>query len=90
MGLRVIMWGSIHKRMGTLLWEKLTAQDTIKDFDMGTGGLDWMKWLKNEAGKSLHFMQLFPHYILFGENFIGEVKVPLYSVCLNLNHEKTK
>ena len=39
--------------------------------------------------KVLNFMQLFPHYILFGENFIGKVKeVSLYSVCLNLNHEK--
>ena len=43
-----------------------------------------MKWLKNRAGESLYFMQLFLHYILF-----GKVKVPLYSVCLNLNHEKT-
>ena len=33
-------------------------------------------------------MQLFLHYIPFGENYIIEVKVTLYSVCLNLNHEK--
>ena len=46
--------------------------------------------VKNGSGKSLYFMQLFPHYILFGENFIGYVKVTLYSVYLNLNHEKTK
>ena len=33
-------------------------------------------------------MQLFLHYILFGENFIGYVKVPLYLVCFSLNHDK--
>ena len=47
-----------------------------------------MKWLKDGTGKSLYFIQLFLRYILFGENFIGQVKVPLYSACLNLNHEK--
>ena len=47
-----------------------------------------MKWLKNGEGKSLYFMQLFLQYILFGETFIGSVKVPLYSACLNLNQEK--
>ena len=30
-----------------------------------------MKGLKNAAGKSLYFMQLCLHYILFGENLIG-------------------
>ena len=49
-----------------------------------------MKWLKNGAVKCLYFKQLFLHDILFGENFIDYVKVPLYSVCLNLNHEKKK
>ena len=39
-------------------------------------------------GKVLYFMQLFLHYILFSENYIGQVKETLYSVCLNLNHEK--
>ena len=47
-----------------------------------------MKWLKNGEGKSLYFTQLFLQYILFGETFIGPVKVPLYSACLNLNQEK--
>ena len=43
-----------------------------KDFNLAiVGGLGWMKWLKNGAGKCLYFMQLFLHYILFGENFIG-------------------
>ena len=32
-------------------------------------------------------MQLFLHYILYGKKFIGK---PLYSVSLNLNHEKSK
>ena len=38
----------------------------------------------------LYFMQLFLHYNYFGENFIGQVKEPLYSVYihLNLKHEK--
>ena len=47
-----------------------------------------MKWLKNRAEKSLYFMQLFLHYILFSEKFIGQVKAPLYSVFLNLSLEK--
>ena len=43
-----------------------------KDFNLAiVGGLGWMKWLKNGARKCLYFMQLFLHYILFGENFIG-------------------
>ena len=41
-----------------------------------------MKWLKNGSVKCLYFMQLFLHYILFGEHFIIQVKVPSYSVCL--------
>ena len=49
-----------------------------------------MKLLKYRAGICLYFMQLFLHHILLGENFVGYVKVPLYSVCFNLNHEKTK
>ena len=87
--------------MGPFLWGKLTPQDTItcKDFNSAIeGGLGSMKWLKNGAGKYLYFMQLFLHYILFGENFIVKVtlskviyvKVILYSVCLNLSHEKKK
>ena len=62
-----------------------------KDFNFEiVVGLDWMKWLTNGSGKCLYFMQLFFHYIIFGENFIVSVKVPLHSVCLNLNHEKTE
>ena len=44
--------------------------------------------VKTGAGKSLYFMQFFLHYILFGENFIGKVKVTLNLVCLNLKKEK--
>ena len=35
-------------------------------------------------------MELFPHYILFGEHFIGYVTEPLDSACLNLNRGKRK
>ena len=43
-----------------------------KDFNLAiVGGLGWIKWLKSGAGKYSYFMQLFLHYILFGENFIG-------------------
>ena len=43
-----------------------------KDFHLVTeGGLGWMKWLKNGAGKKLYFMELFLHCIVFDENFIG-------------------
>ena len=60
-----------------------------KDFNLAVaGGLGWMKWLKNGAGKCLYFMQLLLHYILFGEILL--VKVPLFSVCFNLSHKKKK
>ena len=49
-----------------------------------------MKGLKMGQGKVLYFIQLFLYYILFGENSIGLVKGPLYSVRFNLNHEKKK
>ena len=39
-----------------------------------------MLWLENGAGKSLYLMKLFLHYILFGEDFIGYVKIALYSI----------
>ena len=43
-----------------------------KDFKLViVGGIGWMKWLKNGAGKCLHFMKLFLHYMLLGENFTG-------------------
>ena len=54
---------------GIDLWRELTS---CKDFNLAiVGGLGWMKWLKSGAGKYLYFMQLFLHYIPFGENFIG-------------------
>ena len=50
-------------------WPLKTA---CKDFDLeNVGGLSWIKWLKNRAGKCLYFMQLFLQYILFGEKFVG-------------------
>ena len=46
-----------------------------KDFNLAVGGgLGWMKWFKNGVKKSLHFMQLFLHYILFGENLLVKLK----------------
>ena len=36
------------------------------------------------------FHAVIPLLYPFGENFVGQVKVPLYSVCLNLSPEKTK
>ena len=39
-----------------------------KGFNLAViGGLRWMKWFKNGAGKCLYFMQLFLHYIRFGK-----------------------
>ena len=97
---RISLRGGILKlsngRQATKGWdhfygESWALKTPCKDFNLATvGGLVWMKWLKNGAGKCLYFMQLFLHCILFGEIFVGSVKVPLYSVCLNLNHEKTK
>ena len=62
-----------------------------KDFNLAIeGGLHSIKWLKNGAGQSLYFMQLFLHYILFVENFIGYVKVLLYSVFSMLESQSWK
>ena len=46
----------------------------------------------DEMVKKLSREMLIFHAIIpaLGENFIGSVTVPLYSVCLNLNDEKTK
>ena len=42
------------------------------DFNLAIGGEPgWKKWLENGEGKSLYFMRLFLHYILFGQNFVG-------------------
>ena len=76
----VIKRRASHKGMGAFLWGKLATQD----FNLAiVGGLGWMKWLKNGAGKCLYFLQLILHCILFGEYFVGSVKVPLYSVCFD-------
>ena len=44
-----------------------------KDFNLAIGGgLGWMKWLKNGAGKGFIFHAIiYLHYILSDENFIG-------------------
>ena len=89
--LKLSYGGGKPQRMGPFLRDSWPLKTPCKNVNLAIGGgLGWMKWLKNGAGKSLYFMQLFLHYIIFGENFIGEVKISLYSVCLNLNHEKTK
>ena len=68
-----------QKGMGSFLWWNLTPRRARLD-----------EMVKNGAWKSLNLKQSFLHYIFFGENFIGQVKVTLYSVYLNLNHEKTE
>ena len=60
-----------------------------KDFNLAiVVGPGWMKWLKTGAGKSLYFMQ-FSCTISFLVKILL-VKVPLYSVFLNLNPGKAK
>ena len=46
--------------------------------------------VKKRGRKIFIFHAIIPSLYPFGENFGGQVKVPLYSVCLNLSHEKTK
>ena len=41
------------------------SKDQVKE-----GLVEWNGW-KMKQGKVLYFMQLFLHYIIFGENFIG-------------------
>ena len=61
---------------------RLPLETQCSDFNLETeGGLDWMKCLKNGAGKVFTFYAFIPALC---------PKVPLHSVCLNLNHEKTK
>ena len=48
-------------------WEIWPLKTPCKDFNLAIAG----ELGKNGARKSLYFMQLFLHYILFGENFIG-------------------
>ena len=67
----VIIWGQAIKDWDHFYGGSSPLKTPCKDFNLAIGGLGWMKWLKNRAGKSFYFMQLFLHYILFGENFIG-------------------
>ena len=65
------MGGKLQKDETTFIGEvDPSRHHVVFNLEIG-GGLGWMKWLKNRAGKSFYFMQLFLHYILFGENFIG-------------------
>ena len=87
---KVIIWEASYKGMGLFFAGGVTPQDNVY-FNFAIGGeMKRMKWLKNGAGKDFIFHELFLHYILYGEHFIGSVKEPWYSVCVNLNHEKTK
>ena len=71
-GLKLLNGGQVAKGWNHFYRRSGHHKTPCKDFDLATvGGLGWMKWLKNGAGKCLYFMQLFLHYILFGENFIG-------------------
>ena len=64
--------GQATKGWDHVYGESCPLKGPCKDFNFViVGGLDWMKWLENGAGKCLYFMQLFLHNILFGENFIG-------------------
>ena len=71
--------------------ESWSLKALSKNFNLAIkGGLGWMKWLKNGAGKGFIFHAMIPALYSFWWNFIGSVKIPLYLVCLNLNHEKIK
>ena len=72
--------GCKQQRAGTIFYgESWPLEAPSKDFHLAIGGgLGWIKWLKNGQGKVLHFMQLFLHYILFGQSFTGYIKEPSY------------
>ena len=74
------------KRWGHFYGGSWPLETQCKDFNLATGrGLGWKEWLKNEGGEDFIF-----HTII---SFLVEillVKIPLCSVCLNLNHEKYK
>ena len=60
------------QRDETIFTGEVHPSRPCKDFKLViVGGIGWMKWLKNGAGKCLHFMKLFLHYMLLGENFTG-------------------
>ena len=79
--------------VGTTFYRGWPLEASSKDFYLAIrGGLGWKKWLKNGPEKCFVFHAIISAYNFFGENFIGQVKEPLYSVCiqLNLRHEKAK
>ena len=63
---KVIIWGQATK-VGTTFYGGIDPRDKQR-FSFGLG---WKIWLKMRHRKVLNFMQLFLHYISFGENFIG-------------------
>ena len=76
--LKLSYGGSKPKRDGTIfigevdLPHPLPSKTPSKDFNLAiAGGASLDKMVKNGAGESLYFMQVFLHYILSGEHFIG-------------------
>ena len=70
--LKLSNWGQATNKWDHVYGGSLPLKTPCKDFNLAiVGGLGSIKCLKNGAGKCLYFMQLFLHYILLGENFIG-------------------
>ena len=68
------MGGSKPKRDGTIgeVDPPPPSKTPCKDFNLAiVGGASLDEMVKNGAGESLYFMQVFLHYILSGEHFIG-------------------
>ena len=67
--------------------ESWALKTPCKDFNLAiTWGLGWMKWLKK--GRKRFYISCNYSCIISFLVKILLVKVPLYSVCLNFNHEK--
>ena len=71
----VMKWEKATKGWDYLYGGSWPLKTPCRDFNLViVRELDSMKWLKNGTGHCLHFMQLFLHYIPFGENSISYVK----------------
>ena len=58
---KVIIWGGIHKELGTFFMGGVTLKTANKDFHLAVGGrLGWMKWSKNRAEKGFIFHAIIP------------------------------
>ena len=68
----VMKWGKATKAWDHFYGGSWPLKTPCRDFNLViVRELDSMKWLKNGTGHCLHFMQLFLHYIPFGENSIS-------------------